>query len=83
MFMRHDIQHHLVCFIHAFRANLGQIADTQINVIFNNSFYGTYTLSFHCEYRREYSRSHSTGHLQRTARLYPSQIIPVRLAIMF
>ena len=39
MFMRHDVEHQLVGLVHAFRTDFRQITDTEIHIIFNDTFY--------------------------------------------
>ena len=38
-FMCHDVEHQLVGLVHAFRTDFRQITDTEIHIVFNNTFY--------------------------------------------
>ena len=41
MFVGHDVEHHLVGLVHAFRADEGKVADAPVHVLFDNALYGS------------------------------------------
>ena len=67
--MRHNIQYQLVCFVHALRADSGEVTDATIYVVVNDAFYRGYALVFHSQDGGEYGSRYTAGELQGTARL--------------
>ena len=45
--MGHDIKNQSVCFVHTFRADLGQVADASVYIIFDDTFYRGHAFAFH------------------------------------
>lgn len=84
LFVGHDFQHQTVSLVHTARTNLREIADTLIYILINDAFHRGYTTIFHRHNSRQHSCRYTCGHLQcAQLGLAPSQIIPVRLAIIF
>ncbi len=83
MLVSHDVQYHLVGFIHTFRTDTGQIPDAQVYIIFDDTFYGCHTFVLYGQDSRKYAVETPLVSFRAQLGFAPSQMIPVRLAIMF
>ena len=79
--MRHDVKHHFIRFVHGLRADPCQVADTLIYIFVDNSLYGSHTTVAIIADNTAVETPVVTFNAQLG--FAPSQIIPVRLAIMF
>ena len=61
-FMRHNIKHHLIRFIHGLRTYSGQITDTLIHILINNALYRSYATILHRHHSRQYGCRNSCCH---------------------
>lgn len=51
-FVRHDIKHHLIRFVHGLRADSCQVTNALIDIFVNNAFYRSHTTVLHCHHSR-------------------------------
>ena len=65
----HDIKYQSVCFVHTLRTDAGEVADTAVHIVVDDTFYRSHALVFHGEDSRKNGCRYATGELQGAARL--------------
>ena len=79
----HDVEDHLVGGAHGVGTDDGEVADAAVHIVVDNALGARDVAALHGENGTQQGGRYARGIFRAQLGLAPSQIMPVRLAIMF